>query len=97
MIVDKGRESKESFFVEVLSSDSDEILDSTKCDSENEHNFNALHEFIDDRFYSILVNKIISEVKLALNESIKHDYIENVKHTNDKNEITSKDNKCLED
>ena len=32
-----------------------------------------------------------------MNESIKHDYIENVKHTNDKNGITSKDNKCLED
>ena len=32
-----------------------------------------------------------------MNESIEHDYIENVKHTNDKNRITSKDNKCLED
>ena len=63
VIVDKGREGKESFFVDVLSSGSDEILDNTKSHSEHEHNFNALHEFIDNRFYSTLFNKIKSEVK----------------------------------
>ena len=34
VIVDKGREGKESFFAEVLSSDCDEIVDKTKRDSE---------------------------------------------------------------
>ena len=59
--------------------------------------FNALDEFIDERFYSILINKIKSEVKLALNDTINNETIQNVNHINNKNEMNLKENKRLED
>ena len=58
---------------------------------------NDLHEFIDVSFYATLVSKIKSEVKLALNEFVNHDCIQNLKYTDEKNEMSSKDNKCLPD
>ena len=62
--------------------------------SEHETSFNALHEFIDDSFYSTLIKKIKSEVKLAMHEFVNHDAIQ--KYTNEKNETSLKD-KCLPD
>ena len=47
----------------------------------------ALHEFIDEKFHTILSNKIKSEVKLALNELINNDSIQNIKHNNHSNNI----------
>ena len=64
--------------------------------SEHETSFNALHEFIDYSFYSTLIKKIKSEVKLAMHEFVNHDAIQNLKYTNEKKETSLKD-KCLPD
>ena len=66
IIVDKGREGKESFLVVNLLSESEEKVDDTQSGSEHETSLNDLHEFIDVSFYATLVSKIKSEVKLAL-------------------------------
>ena len=50
-----------------------------------EHHLNALQTFIDEKFYSTLVNKIKAEVKLALNDVLNCDIIHAVKHTHNKN------------
>ena len=80
-----------------LLSESEEKVDDTQSDSEHETSLNDLHEFIDVSFYATLVSKIKSEVKLALDEFVNHDCIQNLKYTNEKNEMSSKDNKCLPD
>ena len=50
-----------------------------------EHDLNALQTFIDEKFYSTLVNKIKAEVNLALNDVLNCDIIQAVKHTHNKN------------
>ena len=91
VIVDKGREGKQSFFLVDLTSEGKEIIDEVTCDSEHESSFNAIYELIDERFYSILINKIKSEVKLALSESQHNETIQNVKYINNKNEVNLKE------
>ena len=91
VIVDKGREGKESFLVMDLTSQGDEKVENI-ISSEHETSFNALHEFIDDSFYSTLIKKIKSEVKLAMHEFVNYDAIQNLKYTNEKNETSLKDN-----
>ena len=93
VIVDKGREGKESFLVVNLTSQGDQKVENI-ISSEHETSFNALHEFIDDSFDSTLIKKIKSEVKLAMQEFVNHDAIQ--KYTNEKNETSLKD-KCLPD
>ena len=44
-----------------------------KSESEEEIGISAIKEFIDDKFYSALMNKIKIEVKVALNELITSD------------------------
>ena len=95
LIVGKGREGKESSLVVDLTSQGDEQVENIRS-SEHETSFNALHEFIDDSFYSTLIRKIKSEVKLAMHEFVNHDAIQNLKYTNEKNETSLKD-KCLAD
>ena len=56
-----------------------------KSSVEHESSLNALHEFIDESFYTILMNKIKSEVKAALNDSLNNDAIQLVKNRNKKN------------
>ena len=78
VIKDKGKEGKESLFIVDLSPEDEEIINiaqQVNSGSEPESSFNALQEFIDERFYSTLINKIKSEIKLALNESLNHDSI----------------------
>ena len=69
--IDKGKQGKESFFVLDLVSEGEEIISDVTNDSEHVANLNALQDFIDEKFYLTLVNKIKSEVKLALNDSLK--------------------------
>ena len=94
IIVDKGRDGKESFLVVDLTSQGEEKVENIKS-CEHETSFNALHEFIDDTFYSTLIRKIKSEVKLAMHEFVNHDAIQNLKYTNEKNEAIK--DKCLPD
>ena len=78
VIIGKGKQGKESFFVVELISEGEQIVNDEKNDSEHVSSFNALHEFIDEKFHTILSNKIKSEVKLALNELINHDKTYNI-------------------
>ena len=76
---DKGKEGQESLFIADLSPEDEEIINITQkvnSGSETESSFNALQQFIDERFYSTLINKIESQIKLALNESLNHDSIQ---------------------
>ena len=61
MIVDKALDGKESSLVVDLSPEGEETVDNTKRVSEHEANFNALHEFIDETFYTTLVCKVSFE------------------------------------
>ena len=94
VVVDKGKKDKESFFVvEKPPSEVDVDLDVEVELHENinnettvrEHDLNALQTFINEKFYSTLVNKIKAEVKLALNDVLNCDIIQAVKHTHNKN------------
>ena len=79
VIKDKGKEGKASLFIVDISPEDEEIINSAQTvnsGSEPESSFNALQEFIDERFYSTLINKIKSEIKLELNESLNHDSIQ---------------------
>ena len=108
IIVDKGKGKKESFFIVDLPSESDENINKSsvehessdeninKSSVEHESSLNALHEFIDENFYTILMNKIKSEVKAALNDSLNNDAIQIVKNSNKKNETNLIENKCFE-
>ena len=76
VIIDKGKQDKESFYVVDLIAEDEQINNEEKNDSEHVSSFNALHEFIEEKFHTILNNKIKSEVKLALNELINNDSIQ---------------------
>ena len=102
IIMDKGKEGNESFVLVDIASDgekvlseSEKVVNNTQAGFEHETSFTALHEFIDERFYSTLINRIISEVQIALNEVINNDLI--VIRSNDKNEPVSKGNKSSQD
>ena len=84
VIIDKGKQGKESFFVLDLASEGEEIISDVTSDSEHVSNLNALQDFIDEKFYITFVNKIKSEVKLALNDSRNLDFIQDIKHNNRK-------------
>ena len=94
IIVNREKRGNESFYVVDLLSDNEEISDEisdVKNDSEHASSSNAIQEFIDDKFYAILINKIKLEVKLALTDAIKHECIQNIKHDNNNNN-NNKDN-----
>ena len=92
IVVDKGK-GKESFFVVDSPSVDEEISYISKRDSEHGNTFTALHEFIDEKFYSVLINKIKAEIKLALDDALKSETIHSVNEVNNnKNE-----NKCLDE
>ena len=102
IIMDKGKEGNESFVLVDITSDgekvlseSEKVVNNTQAGFEHETSFTALHEFIDERFYSTLINRIKSEVQIAVNELINNDLI--VKRSNDKNEPVSKGNKSSQD
>ena len=72
IIVDKVSEGKESFSVMVLSPEREEITENKNSDAEHEsleedENCKSLEQFINDKFYETLVNKIKDEVKIANN------------------------------
>ena len=93
VITDKGKEGKESFFIIDSPSEVEGRNNIVNRDSEHENSFNALHDFIDEKFYSVLINKIKTEIKLALNDGLSHDTIKSIKQTNNnKNE-----NKCFDE
>ena len=100
VIIDKGKQDKESFYVVDLIAEDEQINNEEKNDPEHVSSFNALHEFIDEEFHTILSNKIKSEVKLALNELINNDSTQNIKHNNHSNNINDnnlKENKSIDD
>ena len=81
-----------------LISEGEQIVNDVKNDSEHVSSCHALHEFIDEKFHTILSNKIKSEVKLALNELINHDFIQNIQHNNNSsNGFNLKENKSMDD
>ena len=57
--IDKGKQGKESFIVIDLVSEGEQIINDVKRDSEHVSNFNSLRDFIDEKFYTTLINKII--------------------------------------
>ena len=79
IIVNKGKGGKDSFFIVDEPSDSEEI--NVKNVVDEDISLNALGELIDEKFYAILVNKIESEVKLALNDNLNYNII-NKKESN---------------
>ena len=62
VIIDKGKQDKESFYVVDLISEDEQINNEEKNDSEHVSSLNALHEFIDEKFHTIISNKIKSEL-----------------------------------
>ena len=61
VIEDNGKEGKELFFILDLIPEDEEINNSAQkvnSSSEPESSFNALQEFIDERFYSTLLTKL---------------------------------------
>ena len=68
-----------------------------KSDWEDDSNFNALYDFIDEKFYSTLVSKIKTEVKLALNEALNVNISHSIKQTDNKNVMDFNENKCLKE
>ena len=56
--MDKGKDGKEC-------KEGEEIINDVKSDSEHELSCKALHEFIDEKFYPTLINKIKSDVKIS--------------------------------
>ena len=82
--MDKGKDGEESFFIVNALSDSENIHD-VKNVLEDDISLNALGELIDDNFYSILVNRIQSEVKLALDENLNCNIIKEVNTKKDSN------------
>ena len=92
IIVDKGKEGKESFFIVNVPSDSENIKNvenveivSNVENVEDDTSLNAIGELIDDKFYSILINRIKSEVKLALDERLNCNIIKEVNTNKDSN------------
>ena len=78
MIENKGRNGKESFFIVNMPSDNEGLIHETNNVFEDDADLNALRNLIDDKFYTILVNKIKSEVKLALNDIFNGNTIKEV-------------------
>ena len=90
VVTDEGKEGKESFFIIDSPSEGEGLNNIVNRDSKQENSFNALHDFIDEKSYSVLINKIKSEIKLALNDALSYDTIKSIKQANNnKNE-----NKC---
>ena len=92
IIVDKGKEGKESFFIVNVPSDSENIKNVENVEIvanvenvEDDTSLNAIGELIDDKFYSILINRIKSEVKLALDERLNCNIIKEVNTNKDSN------------
>ena len=83
LVVNKGKDSKESFCLVNIPADAEETVHETNT-NRDDSNFEALKDFIDDKFYTILVNKIKTEVKIALNESLHKTTVNN-------SEITDKE------
>ena len=96
IIVNRGKQG--NFYVVDLLSDNEEIseeISDVKNDSEHASSSNAIQEFIDDKFYATLINKIKLEVTLVLTNAIKHECIQNIKHDNNNNN-NNKDNNRTE-
>ena len=76
LVVNKGKDSKESFCLVDIRADAEETVRETNT-NRDDSNFDALKDFIDDKFYTIVVNKTKTEVKIALNESLHKTTVNN--------------------
>ena len=70
VLINKGKDCNVSFWI-VGEAPIPESQD--KSESEEETGISVIKEFIDDKFYSTLMNRIIAEVKVSLNELITSD------------------------
>ena len=89
IVIDKGKEGKESFFIVDLPSDGEDISNNIK------HGDDALQHFIDEKFYSVLVNKIKREIQIALKDARNCDIIQAINDSNNNKETNVNGNKCL--
>ena len=64
LVVNKGKDRKESFCFVEIPADAEETVHETNT-NRDDSNFNALKDCIGDKFYTILVNKIKVEIKIA--------------------------------
>ena len=78
VVMDKGKEGKESFIIIDSPSEGEGRNSIVNRNSEHENSFNALPDFIDEKFYSVLINKIKTEIKLALNDALSYDTIKSI-------------------
>ena len=95
IVIDKGKEGKESFFIVDLPPDGEDISFNLKHGDDDESSFNALQHFIDEKFHSVLVNKIKTEIQIALKDALNCDIIQAINDSNNNKETNVNGNKCL--
>ena len=95
IVIDKGKEGKESFFIVDLPPDGEDISINLKHGDDDESSFNALQHFIDEKFHSVLVNKIKTEIQIALKDALNCDIIQAINDSNNNKETNVNGNNCL--